>query len=166
MPAASRYSRLCRADYRQQCRNRAVSFTTHLAKHMSEANVDVIAVGILACQSDGSVDLRHVQCCRGSNCGSVRGNRIASRGLACRPRTEDMHDAPAIAIIHAFLDAGAITYAQYPKALPNGRVSGPSTPTACGRSWPIRCWLIHETFAGGRRPTSRASAMSASGGRP
>ena len=39
--------------------------------------------------------------------GSVRGKTIAVLGLTFKPNTDDMRDAPSIAIITALQDAGA-----------------------------------------------------------
>jgi UDPglucose 6-dehydrogenase len=48
--------------------------------------------------------------------GSLRGKRIAVWGLAFKPKTDDMREAPAVPLIHALLDAGASVAAFDPEA--------------------------------------------------
>src|SRR5271154_1472704 len=49
--------------------------------------------------------------------GSVRGKTIALLGLAFKPNTDDMRDAPSLAIVTALEDAGAKVRAQDPAAM-------------------------------------------------
>jgi UDPglucose 6-dehydrogenase len=49
--------------------------------------------------------------------GEVRGARIAVWGLAFKPRTDDMRESPALALIERLLDAGASVVAHDPAAL-------------------------------------------------
>jgi UDPglucose 6-dehydrogenase len=49
--------------------------------------------------------------------GSVKGKTIALWGLAFKPKTDDMREAPAIAIIRALLEKGAKVQAYDPEAL-------------------------------------------------
>jgi UDPglucose 6-dehydrogenase len=49
--------------------------------------------------------------------GSVRGKRIAILGLAFKPNTDDMREAPSIAIITALRDAGAEIAAYDPESM-------------------------------------------------
>jgi len=49
--------------------------------------------------------------------GSVRGKRIAILGLAFKPNTDDMREAPSIAIITALQDAGAEIVAYDPESM-------------------------------------------------
>jgi UDPglucose 6-dehydrogenase len=49
--------------------------------------------------------------------GSLSGRTIALWGLAFKPRTDDMREAPAIAIIDALLEAGASVRAYDPEAM-------------------------------------------------
>jgi len=51
--------------------------------------------------------------------GSVKGRTIALLGLAFKPNTDDMRDAPSIAIIQVLKDAGAFVRAYDPKAMEN-----------------------------------------------
>ena len=53
--------------------------------------------------------------------GSVRGKRIALLGLTFKPNTDDMRDAPSIAISRALLDAGAIVTAYDPQGMEQAR---------------------------------------------
>lgn len=49
--------------------------------------------------------------------GSVRGKRIAVLGLAFKPNTDDMREAPSLAIIAALQDAGATIVAHDPESM-------------------------------------------------
>ena len=49
--------------------------------------------------------------------GSVRGKTIALLGLAFKPNTDDMRDAPALAIVTALLDAGASVRGYDPESM-------------------------------------------------
>ena len=50
--------------------------------------------------------------------GSVRGKTIALLGLAFKPNTDDMRDAPSLAIVKALGEAGAIIRATDPESMP------------------------------------------------
>jgi len=49
--------------------------------------------------------------------GNIKGRKIAVWGLAFKPRTDDMRDAPAIEIINKLLEAGALIEAYDPVAI-------------------------------------------------
>src|SRR5688572_29131612 len=53
--------------------------------------------------------------------GEMRGRTIAMWGLAFKPRTDDMREAPAIRLIERLLDAGAAVRAYDPEAGPTAR---------------------------------------------
>lgn len=53
--------------------------------------------------------------------GDVKGKRIAVWGLAFKPRTDDMRDAPSLTLIEALLDAGAKVVAHDPVAMTEAR---------------------------------------------
>jgi UDPglucose 6-dehydrogenase len=53
--------------------------------------------------------------------GNVRGKRIALLGLAFKPNTDDMRDAPSIAIIQTLRDNGAMVIAYDPEAMDQAR---------------------------------------------
>ena len=53
--------------------------------------------------------------------GSVRGKTIALLGLAFKPNTDDMRDAPSIAIVTALEDAGAKVRAHDPASMEQAR---------------------------------------------
>jgi UDPglucose 6-dehydrogenase len=49
--------------------------------------------------------------------GDVRGLKIGLLGLTIKPNTDDMRDAPSIAIVQTLLDAGAIVHAHDPEGM-------------------------------------------------
>ena len=49
--------------------------------------------------------------------GSARGKRVAILGLTFKPNTDDMRDAPSLAIVQALLDAGAQVVAYDPEGM-------------------------------------------------
>ncbi|MDQ3015233.1 MAG: UDP-glucose/GDP-mannose dehydrogenase family protein [Bacteroidota bacterium] len=51
--------------------------------------------------------------------GNLQGKKIAVWGLAFKPNTDDVREAPAVDIIHDLLNAGAIVSATDPEAIPN-----------------------------------------------
>ena len=53
--------------------------------------------------------------------GSLKGLKFAIWGLAFKPRTDDMREAPSIDIINKLLEAGAIVNAHDPKAIDTAR---------------------------------------------
>jgi UDPglucose 6-dehydrogenase len=53
--------------------------------------------------------------------GSIRGNTIAVLGLTFKPNTDDMRDAPSIALITALRDAGAKVRAFDPEGMKQAR---------------------------------------------
>jgi UDPglucose 6-dehydrogenase len=53
--------------------------------------------------------------------GSVRGKRIAVLGLAFKPNTDDMREAPSLAIVTALVDAGAEVSAFDPESMDSAR---------------------------------------------
>lgn len=57
--------------------------------------------------------------------GSVRGKRIAVLGLAFKPNTDDMREAPSLSIVTALLDAGAEITAYDPEAMDSAKALMP-----------------------------------------
>jgi UDPglucose 6-dehydrogenase len=53
--------------------------------------------------------------------GSVKDRRIALWGLAFKPNTDDMREAPALVLVEELLDAGARVVAHDPVAMPEAR---------------------------------------------
>ena len=62
--------------------------------------------------------------------GSVRGKTIALLGLAFKPNTDDMRDAPSLAIVTALEDAGAKVRAHDPAGMDQARAQLPDA-TLC-----------------------------------
>jgi len=53
--------------------------------------------------------------------GSVRGKKIAVLGLTFKPNTDDMRDAPSIAVVQALQDGGAAVHAYDPEGMDAAR---------------------------------------------
>jgi UDPglucose 6-dehydrogenase len=74
--------------------------------------------------------------------GSVRGKRVAVWGIAFKPDTDDIREAPALTIIKRLTEAGASVVAYDPEAMPNAarllagnaRVSFVETPYAAAEA--------------------------------
>ncbi|MFN3451758.1 MAG: UDP-glucose dehydrogenase family protein [Sphingorhabdus sp.] len=49
--------------------------------------------------------------------GDVRGMKVGLLGLTFKPNTDDMRDAPSIAIVQTLLDAGAVVHAHDPEGM-------------------------------------------------
>ncbi len=49
--------------------------------------------------------------------GDVRGMKVGLLGLTFKPNTDDMRDAPSLAIVQTLLDAGAIVFAHDPEGM-------------------------------------------------
>jgi UDPglucose 6-dehydrogenase len=67
--------------------------------------------------------------------GSLAGKTIAVWGLAFKPRTDDMREAPAIVIIDGLLAEGAIVRAHDPEALETARCLFGTRITLCEKSY-------------------------------
>ena len=67
--------------------------------------------------------------------GSLRGKRVAIWGLAFKPRTDDMREAPSIVMIEALLEAGAKVVAYDPEAQQSARRIFGSRITLTRRSY-------------------------------
>jgi UDPglucose 6-dehydrogenase len=67
--------------------------------------------------------------------GGLRGKVVAVWGLAFKPRTDDMREAPALALIDALLERGAAVRAYDPKALAAARRTLGDRVTLCARSY-------------------------------
>ncbi len=65
----------------------------------------------------------------------LKGRTIALWGLAFKPRTDDMREAPAIAIIERLLSAGATVRAYDPEAAPTARRLFDGRITLCEKSY-------------------------------
>ena len=95
--------------------------------------------------------------------GGLQGKRIAVWGLAFKPRTDDMREAPAIAVIEGLLKGGAEVRAYDPKAEPQARArvrrqGDPLRPRLRGgRRGPTRSWSSRSGTSSAS-PTSPRSA--------
>jgi UDPglucose 6-dehydrogenase len=58
--------------------------------------------------------------------GTVAGKRIAVLGLAFKPETDDMREAPSLPLVHGLLAAGAVVVAFDPVAMPSARAMLPA----------------------------------------
>jgi UDPglucose 6-dehydrogenase len=67
--------------------------------------------------------------------GSLKGRTIAVWGLAFKPRTDDMREAPSVVLIHRLLAAGAHVQAFDPAAMPIAKRLFGSTVTLTSRSY-------------------------------
>ena len=67
--------------------------------------------------------------------GALKGKTIALWGLAFKPRTDDMREAPAIRIVERLLEHGAIVRAYDPAAIPVARRLFEDRVTFCDRSY-------------------------------
>jgi UDPglucose 6-dehydrogenase len=70
-----------------------------------------------------------------SHFGTLKGKTIALWGLAFKPRTDDMREAPAIAIVRQLLSEGAIVRAYDPEATETARAIFGDRITYCQRSY-------------------------------
>jgi len=70
-----------------------------------------------------------------SHFGALKGRTIALWGLAFKPRTDDMREAPAIRIIDRLLELGAVVRAYDPAAIPVARRLFEGRVTFCDRSY-------------------------------
>jgi len=67
--------------------------------------------------------------------GGLRGKVVAVWGLAFKPRTDDLREAPALAVVEALLARGAAVRAYDPKAVPAARRLLGDRVTFCHRSY-------------------------------
>jgi UDPglucose 6-dehydrogenase len=67
--------------------------------------------------------------------GSLKGKTIAVWGLAFKPKTDDMREAPAIPLIQSLIDAGAKVRAFDPEAIPVAKQHFGSKVTFTGNSY-------------------------------
>ncbi|GLK83975.1 UDP-glucose dehydrogenase family protein [Ancylobacter defluvii] len=63
--------------------------------------------------------------------GNLRGKSVAVLGLTFKPNTDDMREAPAISIVQALLDAGAVVKAYDPVGTEQAKLVMPSGITYC-----------------------------------
>jgi UDPglucose 6-dehydrogenase len=64
--------------------------------------------------------------------GSVRGKKVGILGLTFKPMTDDMRDSPAIAIVQALIDGGAIVTGYDPEGMENAKDLIPGMAFASG----------------------------------
>ena len=97
--------------------------------------------------------------------GSLKGKTIAVWGLAFKPKTDDMREAPAIPLIEALLAAGATVQAYDPEAMGVAKrhlrqqASPTPTPTTTRSRAPTRLAIVTE-WNEFRRPDFDADALA------
>jgi UDPglucose 6-dehydrogenase len=67
--------------------------------------------------------------------GGLQGKRIAVWGLAFKPRTDDIREAPALVLIHELLERGAVVRAYDPKAMAPARSVLGERVLLCAKSY-------------------------------
>jgi UDPglucose 6-dehydrogenase len=70
-----------------------------------------------------------------SHFGSLKGKTVALWGLAFKPRTDDMREAPAIVVVNQLLSRGAVVRAYDPEAIDTARGIFGDRITYCQRSY-------------------------------
>jgi UDPglucose 6-dehydrogenase len=58
--------------------------------------------------------------------GDLKGKKIAVWGLAFKPRTDDIREAPSLVLIHSLLEVGAKVFVHDPVAMENVKKEAPS----------------------------------------
>jgi UDPglucose 6-dehydrogenase len=66
--------------------------------------------------------------------GDAKGKTVAVLGLTFKPNTDDMRDAPSLAIVQSLLDAGAVLRAHDPEGMEIAKAMMPSV-TYCGDAY-------------------------------
>src|SRR6185503_10110160 len=82
-------------------------------------------------EAQKTVLLPHIE----AHLGGLRGTVIAVWGLAFKPRTDDMREAPALALIEGLLKKGAFVRAYDPKAMPAAGLELGDRVMLCARSY-------------------------------
>jgi UDPglucose 6-dehydrogenase len=67
--------------------------------------------------------------------GTVRAKTIAILGLTFKPNTDDMRDAPSIAVVTALIDGGATIRAYDPEGMEQAKAVLPAGVTYCGDAY-------------------------------
>jgi len=70
-----------------------------------------------------------------SHLGGLRGKTVAVWGLAFKPRTDDMREAPALALIEGLLEGGAAVRAYDPKSGASAKRLLDERITLCAKSY-------------------------------
>jgi UDPglucose 6-dehydrogenase len=99
--------------------------------HQASQNLHVVEAVERTNEAQKSILVRRVE----KHLGGLAGKTVAVWGLAFKPRTDDMREAPAIAVVEGLLAGGATVKAYDPKAEDQARRVFGSRVCFCGRAY-------------------------------
>jgi UDPglucose 6-dehydrogenase len=95
------------------------------------ADLNVVEAAERTNEAQKTILLPHIE----AHLGGLREKMVAVWGLAFKPRTDDMREAPALALIEALLERGADVRAYDPKAVASAERALGDRVTLCARSY-------------------------------